>query len=181
MTAGLLTFRMKSVVCLVVNIVHCIVRSYETHSNSRMNIFGHILVKDCNPANGPPCPETEHTEMSAPIYDTIQACCGRLDWIDIDVCTSFSEGRSRGYFTDPSSGSCLQECEPGASDCTSAVPPPIALYDSIDACCSEGQWWVEYKYCTSRSVGEYSGEWIVDFNQEKCGKSRDFMLYVPVY
>ena len=172
---------MKSVVCLVVNVVHCIVRSYETHSNSRMNIFGHILVKDCNPANGPPCPETEHTEMSAPIYDTIQACCGRLDWIDIDVCTSFSEGRSRGYFTDPSSGSCLQECEPGASDCTSAVPPPIALYDSIDACCSEGQWWVEYKYCTSRSVGEYSGEWIVDFNQEKCGKSRDFMLYVPVY
>ena len=128
-------------------------------------------VKDCNPADGPPCSQTEHKDLSIPIYDTLEKCCDRLNWIDIDVCTSFSEGRSRGFFADPSSGSCLQECDPGASDCASSVPPPLNLYDSIDACCSEGQWWVEYKYCTSRSVGEYSEGWLVDFQNEKCGMS----------
>ena len=49
-------------------------------------MFDRILVKDCNPADGPPCPESKHTEMSAPIYDTIEACCDRLNWIDIGAC-----------------------------------------------------------------------------------------------
>ena len=158
-----------------------------------LNRFNHfftyccIPVKDCNPADGPPCTESEHTEMSVPMYDTVEACCGRLDWIDIGTCvavsdvniTGLSTLRSDLFFGDADSSSCLQDCESGNFRCANA-PPSVTLYDSIDACCSGELWWTEYKYCTSRSIGGYSDGWIVDFQNEKCGESNHSMLRILV-
>ena len=137
-----------------------------------------LLVKDCDPADGPPCSASAHTNPTATIYDTAQECCGRLGWIDTGACESASTDNSAGfvalaskkYFADYASGACLQDCEPGPFGCA-LVPPPVALYNSIDACCSVGQGWVDYKYCTSRSVGNYSDGWIVDYTDERCGES----------
>ena len=76
---------------------------------------------------------------------------------------------SNEFFVDYSSSSCLKDCEPGPFGCM-LVPPPVALYDSIAACCSVSMWWVDYSYCTSRSVGNYTNGWTVDFQNEKCSE-----------
>merc|ERR1712194_418483 len=133
--------------------------------------------KDCYPADGPPCSEIGHDDASAPIYDTAEACCGRLDWISASSCVAASEDNSTGssvlplsqFFPDYASSSCLQDCEPGPFGCM-PVPPPVALYESIDACCSTALWWVDHRYCTSRSVGNYTDGWVVDYQNAKCAK-----------
>ena len=140
--------------------------------------FLRVTVKDCNPSDGPPCSQPAHTESSAPIYDTVEACCERLNWIDIGTCVAVSNVDSDSessfssnlFFADAESDSCLQDCESGSVGCSTA-PSSTALYNSIGACCAEELWWVEYKYCTSRSIGGYSDGWIVDFQNEKCGMS----------
>ena len=131
-------------------------------------------MRDCDPADGPHCFGAEHKDFSAPIYDTIEVCCGRLDWIDTGACVSTSEESSIGlafnkFFVDFSSGTCL-DCEPGPFGCALA-PSSVTLYNSIDACCSLGESWIEYKYCTSRSIGNYSDGWVIDFTDERCGES----------
>ena len=132
-----------------------------------------FLVKDCDPTDGPPCSRLEHTDSSVSIYDTVDACCGRLNWLDAGACVASSqEGRTDMFFADYASGACLRDCEQGPVGCA-LVPPPVALYESVDACCSVGQSWVDYQYCTSRSVGNYSDGWIVDYTDERCGESRN--------
>jgi len=76
------------------------------------------------------------------------------------------------FFADYASSSCLKDCEPGPFGCM-LVPPPVTLYDSIAACCSVGVSWVDFRYCTSRSVGNYTNGWIVDIQNEKCTKDCD--------
>ena len=63
----------------------------------------------------------------------------------------------------------MKDWEPGSFGCM-IVPLPVALRDSIEACCSVGMWWVDYGYCTSRSVGNYTNGWTVDFKNEKCSE-----------
>ena len=145
-----------------------------------MNIFCPVTAKDCDPTNGLPCYEIGSGDTSAPIYDTVDACCGRLNWISTTACISASENSFTGspalpsnqFFVDYSSSSCLQDCDPGSVGCA-MVPPSVALYDSIDTCCSVGIWWVDYRYCTSRSAGNYTNGWVVDFQNDKCSESRN--------
>ena len=132
-----------------------------------------MTAKACDPADGPPCADPAHSDLSAPVYDTLAACCCRLTWVDAGVCAAASEGSSKGYFADYASGRCLRDCDPTPDGCSPFAPPPIALYDSIDACCVVGQGWVDYRFCTSRSIGKYSDGWVVDFQNEKCGESQN--------
>merc|ERR1719253_755589 len=160
---------------------YCTSRSVGNYTHGWLVDFGQEkCIKDCDPADGLPCSALETEDQSAPIYDTVEACCGRLDWIDDGACVSNSERKataslalpSRQFFADYAAGRCRQDCEPGSLECAT-VPPPMSLYDSIDACCSVGIWWVDYGYCTSRSVGNYTNGWIVDFESEKCIKDCD--------
>ena len=138
----------------------------------------YTTVKDCNPAEGQPCSDPEHNDLSAIIYATPEACCGRLGWANLHACVAASQNShapllsepTNKYFVNYQSGSCLQDCEPGPFGCAQ-VPPPIVLYDDIDTCCTIGQSWVDYEYCTSRSIDSYSDGWVVDFSNEKCGES----------
>ena len=158
---------------------------FSCSTDSNMNLFRHVTVKDCDPTNGPPCYEIGSRDTSASIYDTVESCCGRLNWISTSACVSASETSFAGsltlpstqYFADYSSSSCLQDCEPGSFGCA-VVPPPVALYDSIDACCSVGMGWVDYRYCTSRSIGNYTDGWVVDFLNEKCSESRNLWSHM---
>merc|ERR1712176_16876 len=163
-------------------------------------------MKDCDPALGPPCSNSEHNDQSAPIFDTAKDCCDTsLSWVDADVCTSLScsrgpaptstssssssaislssstsssadgTGRSGKYFADYNSGSCFKDAAPCAEDpvtCAEA-PPPVQLYDSIADCCKRGQSWINFDFCTSRSVGEYTNGWVVSYNKVKCVKDCD--------
>ena len=112
------------------------------------------------------------------LYKTFNACCEHHLFWSTD-CEAYDANGNAGeglgeptnkYFVDYQSGSCLQDCEPGPFGCAQ-VPPPIVLYDDIDTCCTIGQSWVDYEYCTSRSIDSYSDGWVVDFSNEKCGES----------
>ena len=128
-------------------------------------------VQDCDPALGPPCKDPEHTDRGAPMYDTVEQCCGRLSWVDFDTCTGTStDGTSDKYWAEYTSGSCKKDCPEGEEAGCKPVPPPIGLFDSIDACCSEGMNWVNNDFCTSRSGGGYTDLWVVDYMSSTCGE-----------
>mmetsp|Transcript_6630 Transcript_6630/g.8769 ORF Transcript_6630/g.8769 Transcript_6630/m.8769 type:complete len:304 (+) Transcript_6630:2-913(+) len=111
------------------------------------------------------------------LYDSYTECCQfHLWWIEGISCSSLpGEANSNGtepgpkLFVDFDSGSCIKDCEPGTEGCAEA-PPSIKLYDDIESCCELGQSWVDHKYCVSRSYGNYSNGWIVDYSQEICVK-----------
>ena len=138
--------------------------------------------KDCDPVEGLPC--MGHPPESSPqLFDTSSSCCTEtLWWIDVGQCITDTNGGSNvtgggglvqpsnKYFVDYQTGSCLQDCEPGPFGCA-LVPPPIVLYDTIEVCCAIGQWWVDFDYCTSRSIDDYSDGWIVDYTNQKCCES----------
>jgi len=69
-------------------------------------------------------------------------------------------------------GTCFQDCAPGPFGCAIA-PPPVQLYDTIEDCCAESQPWVDLAYCTSRSVGDLTEGWVVDWTNMKCVKDCD--------
>ena len=77
-------------------------------------------------------------------------------------------------------GSCLQDCEPGLTDFgCSEVPAPIALYDSIEACCAIlAQLWVTPAYCITQSAGDFSYGWAVDYENKKYSEFIFFYYYV---
>jgi len=174
-------------------------------------------MKDCDPALGPPCSNSEHNDQSAPIFDTAKDCCDTsLSWVDADVCTSLSgsrgpaptstssssssaislssstsssadgtgrqpEGYSGQFFVDYRTGSCFKDAPPCPDEdfTCEKVPPPVDVYESIDECCKEGQSWVDFGFCTSRSVGDYTNGWVVDYRAEKCMKDCDPALGPP--
>ena len=99
------------------------------------------------------------------IFDTNAACCEEFFGWAMQECTWEADGRPAPaclYVADDERGSCMLDCEPG--------PFAHPRYDSIHTCCTEDQWWVEYKYCASRSAGNYSDGWVVNFQNEKCGE-----------
>lgn len=75
------------------------------------------------------------------------------------------------YWADYTTGSCIKDCCPGdeGEECWSA-PPPIMLWPSIEACCREGIFGVNYDFCTSRSNNFYTDQWVVDWDTETCGE-----------
>jgi len=165
---------------------YCTSRSIGSYTDGWVvDFLNEKCIKDCDPTNGPPCYEIGSRDTSASIYDTVQTCCDRLNWISNSACVSASETSLAGspvlatnqFFADYSSSSCLQDCEPGSFGCA-VVPPPAALYDSIDACCSVGMGWVDYRYCMSRSIGKYTDGWVVDFLNEKCSESRNLWYHM---
>lgn len=104
------------------------------------------------------------------LKDTLESCCTKHFSWDLEVCMNGGDelGSTSKFFVDPS-GMCFQDCEPGPFGCA-RVPPPIVLYDSIEACCKVGLSWVDINYCYSRSIGTYSDGWVVDYKAGKCGK-----------
>jgi len=111
------------------------------------------------------------------LYPTFNECCEFHLWWQ-DDCSAYDANGNGGipvhsnmYWADYDSGSCLRDCEPGQGFGCESVPPPIAVYESVEACCSQGQSWVDPKYCISRSNGVYSNGWVVNYGDEKCGES----------
>ena len=122
------------------------------------------------------------TQPTIWLFASREECCARFfGWAFEECAAGASSGSpallSNQFFADYSSSSCLQDCEPGPFGCA-VVPPPVALYDSIDACCSMGMGWVDYRYCTSRSTGSYTDGWVVDFLNDKCSKSRNLWSHM---
>lgn len=133
-----------------------------------------VCVKECNG----PAPCNGRAVSYQELYETFSVCCQLHLWWKLD-CAAYDENGNGGegilepsnkYFVDYQTGSCLQDCEPGPFGCA-LVPPPIVLYDTIEVCCAIGQWWVDFDYCTSRSIDDYSDGWIVDYTNQKCCES----------
>ena len=105
------------------------------------------------------------------MYDTIEQCCGILSWVELDACTGTStNGTSDKYWAEYTSGSCKKDCPEGEGFGCMPVPPPIRLYGTIDDCCNQGMNWVNTNFCNSRSVGEKTDLWVVDYQSETCGE-----------
>ncbi|KAL7538162.1 hypothetical protein ACHAXR_008330 [Thalassiosira sp. AJA248-18] len=115
------------------------------------------------------------------VYSSLDSCCTQhYSWV-YEACMGEGGepvGHTNKYFSDYGSGSCLQDCPPGPDRCAT-VPPPVNLYDSIESCCSIGQQWVDYLFCTSRSVDEYTYGWVVHWAHEKCVKDCDPLEGLP--
>ena len=132
-----------------------------------------LLVKDCGPDATLPCLEKVHTSPSATIYDSPEECCdAHIGWMDRDNCVILSESDGTGtdlYWRDWSSGSCKKDCEPNDDEFgCKRVPPPIALYESIDVCCSNlGT--VNPEFCKSRSSGTFTNDFFVDWGSGSRG------------
>lgn len=79
---------------------------------------------------------------------------------------------SNEFFVDYFTGSCFKDAAPcpGEVFTCEKVPPPIQTYKSIENCCEQGQSWVDFGFCTSRSIGNYTNGWVVDYGAEKCGE-----------
>ena len=135
-------------------------------------------VKDCQgprPCNGRPSSYKE-------LYETFNICCEHHTWWKME-CDAYDEDGNGGepeysqkYFANYETGSCLQDCEPESEFGCAQVPPPVTLYDSIEACCTLGQTWVDISYCTSRSMNGFTDGWVVDYTNGKCGESN--ILYM---
>ena len=108
-------------------------------------------------------------EVNGWLEDSLDACCTRYFSWAYELCMNGggdSLAHTDKYFVDFSSGSCLKDCAPGsiAYGCAQ-VPPPVALYDTIDACCEVGQPWVDRAFCLSRSDDDYSDGWTIDYSR----------------
>ena len=140
-------------------------------------------MKDCDPSLGPPCSDSEHDDQSAPIFTTSQECCDTsLGWVDVDACASTSEGGfSNKFFVDYPTGSCFKDASqcPGEGFTCEKVPPSVDVYESIEECCEQGQSWVNLGFCTSRSVGNFTNGWIVDYGAAKCGEWPWHVALIP--
>ena len=86
--------------------------------------------------------------------------------------TSCNSEFSSEFFVDYSSGSCFKDAAPCPDEVFTCkkVPPPIQTYKSIEECCEQGQSWVDFGFCTSRSIGNYTNGWVVDYTAERCGE-----------
>jgi len=123
-----------------------------------------------------------YMESNGWLKDSLDSCCAeRFQWA-YDACMGRGESLepTNKYFADYQSGTCLQDCEPGSSSELGSstfgcarVPPPIVLYDTVEACCDIAQSWVDLAYCTSRSIHELSDGWVVDYTHNKCAKDCD--------
>ena len=103
---------------------------------------------DCNPADGPPCAATEHTDVSARIFGTADECCGTLlGWLDLDECVADSK-----YGSPPLSGMwyviwgygdarCVNECDGPDANCGGKASDYKELYGTFKECCEIHTWY----------------------------------------
>lgn len=103
------------------------------------------------------------------LYSTPERCCQQHFGWAYEEC--LNEGQplknTNKYFADYDSGSCLRDCDSGFG--CEDVPPPINVYDTIGECCAS-QTWIDPQFCSTRSRGEVSNGWVVDYTNNKCGK-----------
>ena len=90
------------------------------------------------------------------------------------------------FWADYESGGCKQNCLGDEAVGCEPIPPPVRDYESVEACCSEGMSWVNMNFCTSRSAGEVTDLWVVDYQSARCGESTSastccaFMLFMCI-
>lgn len=167
----------------------CTSRSIGGYTNGWVvDYMAEKCVKDCDPSLGPPCSDPEHDDQSAPIFTTVRECCDTsLGWVDADACESTSDNDepvgefSNQFFVNYPTGSCFKDAEPcpGEGFTCEKVPPPVDVYESVEECCKQGQSWVDFGFCTSRSVGGFTNGWVVDYGLQKCIKDCDPAMGPP--
>jgi len=105
---------------------------------------------DCDPAEGPPCSDPEHSVPSGTIVATPEECCQtKLGWIG-DLCVAKS--KNIAYYTDKyhvdcKGFKCAKECDPKAG-LPMGNPPalsgvPTERFDTAEACCVGNLGWFD--------------------------------------
>ena len=123
-----------------------------TYSRSHSQILLHLfLVRDCDPAKGPPC---HATDPGATLFATPEECCELISWNPTCVADSQRGGRrlteyslglelsetlsDKWYYRKDKKGveKCFKECEAGTeANCGGAGAVYKARYDTYQECC----------------------------------------------
>jgi hypothetical protein len=125
---------------------------------SNIDCSSFFPVRDCDPADGPPCSETEHIDSSADIFATPQECCQMIPWLDADVCVSDSESipsYTNTFYVSHFDMKCGQDCDSAQGlPCMGRRPASSPVqYDSASACCSEELSWIVLNDCITDTYG----------------------------
>ena len=107
------------------------------------------------------------------LHDTAQNCCANeYSWIDNALCAARSTHSTLSkYWADKTSAKCEDDSVVPTEDLS------VVLYDSIEACCSEGLSWLSEDTCLHASgvssAGLGSNKYYVDFTNQQCAKDCD--------
>lgn len=157
---------------------HCYFRKITT-----CNASNHV-VKDCEPAQGPPCSDFEHSNPSSTIFATPNECClEELGWLDLDSCVANSQNIALftgKFYVDYGGSKCAQDCDPTSGLPCMGNPPasagfPAQLFDDPAACCQAKLGWIDNGRCVADTNGvpmqaQGSEQWYVDWVAGKCVK-----------
>ena len=98
----------------------------------------------------------------ATIYSSVEECCGRLDWIDLDSCVATSSGNSGSspqwsnqFYVDFAGDKCAKECDPDDGLPCMGKPTVAApeYFGSVRACCDEAFHWKRTDLCIDQTYG----------------------------
>ena len=107
------------------------------------------------------------------LHDTAEDCCAEeYSWIDNELCaTRTTHSTLSKYWADKTNGKCEDDSVNPTTDLS------VAIYNSIESCCSEGLPWLTEGACLSASgmdlTGAGSNKFYVDFVSQHCAKDCD--------
>ena len=133
---------------------------------------------DCDPADGPPCAETVHSDPYATIFATPEECCQtKLGWLNLEACDATSQNIeffSDKFYPDYVGLKCAQDCDIAAGSPCKGNPPASTgasahHFESAQTCCEERLGWIDLDECIADTNGvalsnQGSGEWYVDWD-----------------
>lgn len=104
------------------------------------------------------------------LHNTAEDCCAHeYSWIDNELCAARStHSILNKYWADKTNAKCEDDSVVPTEDLSTT------LYDSIEACCSEGLSWLSNTACLAASgintTNLGSNKFYVDFPNEQCAK-----------
>ena len=107
------------------------------------------------------------------LHDTAEDCCAEeYSWIDNELCaTRTTHSTLSKYWADKTNGKCEDDSVYPTTDLS------VAIYDSIENCCSKGLPWLTEGACLSASgmdlTGAGSNKFYVDYVSQHCAKDCD--------
>jgi hypothetical protein len=129
-----------------------------------------VCVKDCEPASGDRTCGGLVEESWVVLHDTAEDCCSHeYSWIDNELCaTRTTHSTLNKYWADKTNGKCEDDSVNPTTDLS------VAIYDSIESCCSEGLSWLSKTACFAASGGSLTGlgtnKFYIDFINQQCAK-----------
>jgi hypothetical protein len=109
--------------------------------------------KDCDTSGDPTCGGILSNVAGVQMFDNIASCCAaKFGYMDADYCAALTTGTStQKWYVSYETNTCKQDCPVSNSAVACGGTPPdtsMALYDTIEDCCSDKLPYVSTATCT---------------------------------